>query len=244
MQGLDNVNILVTRPRAQSESLLQALRDQGAEAVLFPTLEIEPLPDVTLPALGDLDIAIFLSPNAVRCATELFTNWPENCQVVSMGSGTTQMLTQAGLMVNHQAEPGGTSESLLQAPILQAVADKQIAVFAGEGGRSVLFDGLREGGAKVKKIVVYKRLQPKTKMPIFYPKPDLIISTSGESLQNLQAMLQTSGQQSLCQLPLLIVSQRMVNLAKALGFSGPLLIAAGAGNEAIIHCLSQWREAI
>ncbi|MBX9705187.1 MAG: uroporphyrinogen-III synthase, partial [Gammaproteobacteria bacterium] len=88
---------------------------------------------------------------------------------------------------------------------------------------------------------VYRREKPQQPMPVWSESFDVIISTSGENLENLRQSLVASGQEKLLQLPLLIISERMLHLAITQGFSGALLLANGASNAAIIERLIQWK---
>ena len=68
---LANFNIVVTRPRDQSQGLAASLRALGANPVMLPLLEIAPAPDqAALQAFvqhaADYQLLIFISPNAVH----------------------------------------------------------------------------------------------------------------------------------------------------------------------------------
>ena len=68
-----------------------------------------------------------------------------------------------------------------------------------------------------------------------------IISMSGDSLNNLIAMVAKERQASLYQIPLLIISKRMALVAQALGFKD-ILIAQNASEEALIAALVSRRR--
>lgn len=68
---LAGLKILVTRPRDQAVQLAQRIEQAGGIPLLFPLLEITPVPDnktlrEQVSRLAQLDLAIFISPNAVR----------------------------------------------------------------------------------------------------------------------------------------------------------------------------------
>lgn len=241
---LNNVSILNTRPKQQAQSLTKKLRELEADVIELPTLVIEPLNNELSIDLSAVDILIFISPNAVTTSIgqNKLATIPKQCAVVSMGSGTTQALQHYNVKPTIEPKPGTTSESLLTLPIFQDVQNKTILLIAGEGGRKVLMDGLLARGAEVVKYSVYKRTAPVLDCTIDCSvEPDVIISTSGESLQNLAQILENQNQQKLFAKPLLIISQRMVKLAEQLGFTGPVLIAQGASDQAISERLVQWK---
>lgn len=246
MASLSGLKILVTRPKVQAEALASELMQLGAVATVFPTLDIRPVlhPELELLNFENINKIIFISPNAVvnsvALNSEQWQTIPKHCQIISMGSGTTEALQQYHVRVDLQPQQNATSESLLALPDLLNVGEQQIVVIAGDGGRELIVEALQQRGAVVEKMVVYQRSKPKKMLPPWPEGFDVLISTSGESLRNLKEMLLDSGQPELLKLPLLIISQRMLHLANELGFEGSKLLAYGASNAAIIDALQQW----
>ncbi len=249
MAVLKDLKLLITRPKEQAEKLAEVLSRLEADPIIFPTLIIEPLLNPKIDELDftQVDALIFLSPNAVNYSVALATiNWqniPTRCRVLSMGSGTTEALENFGVRVDYQPRTAGSSETLLKLPELVQVAGKHIVLIAGIGGRELLVETLQERGAKVQKLAVYRRHGPTCGLPAL-GGIDAIISTSGESLKNLKQVLSDSDQLELMAAPLLIISQRMIHLAKELGFSGPVFVAEGASNAAIVEKLIEWKSQI
>jgi uroporphyrinogen-III synthase len=66
---------------------------------------------------------------------------------------------------------------------------------------------------------------------------DFITVTSNETLQNLFDMAGAAGQPLLCELPLVVVSQRQSMLARQLGFRREPLLAANASDAAIVAAI-------
>ncbi len=78
---LQSLKVLVTRPLPQGKILCDALLQHGAEAIYFPTVQIDPPQDAaTLPErLRDLsayDALIFISPAAVMAFCNARANLP------------------------------------------------------------------------------------------------------------------------------------------------------------------------
>lgn len=63
---------------------------------------------------------------------------------------------------------------------------------------------------------------------------DIIISTSGESLENLLSMVGNSGREWLLNQQLLVISERVATLAKQLGFKRSALVAKSASDDEIV----------
>jgi len=70
-QPLHGLTIAVTRPREQAMKMLQRIEQAGGVPLLFPLLEITAIEDADalngqIAHLGQFNLAIFISPNAVR----------------------------------------------------------------------------------------------------------------------------------------------------------------------------------
>ncbi|MEM7018579.1 MAG: uroporphyrinogen-III synthase [Pseudomonadota bacterium] len=202
--ALQGLRVLVTRPVHQAESLCTLLAEAGALPIQFPTLEIVTIAEETLAAkvrhaLADTTCAIFTSKNSVTPfdSSALLKAWAaSSLNFLAVGNATKRALEQQGLQPvlsppkNHE-----NSEGLLTLPELQAdaVRGKKIALFKGEGGLTLLETTLRERGAQVEPVDVYRRV-----IPTFNPAAhvwlaegliDVVICTSGEALRNLFTML-------------------------------------------------------
>ena len=66
----------------------------------------------------------------------------------------------------------------------------------------------------------------------------LVVATSNDVLDNLLALLGPDGARKAFATPLVVVSGRMAAHARAAGF-GRVLVAAGAGDAAIVHALAE-----
>ncbi|CAH1385514.1 uroporphyrinogen-III synthase [Candidatus Nitrotoga sp. M5] len=70
-QPLAGLNVVVTRPREQARDLAHRITQAGGRATLFPLLEISPALDLQplhalVAHLHEFNLAVFISPNAVR----------------------------------------------------------------------------------------------------------------------------------------------------------------------------------
>ncbi len=74
-QPLTGLSIVVTRPREQATELAKRIAQAGGRATLFPLLEVSPVLDsqplhTLISRLHEFNLAIFISPNAVRYGME------------------------------------------------------------------------------------------------------------------------------------------------------------------------------
>lgn len=233
---------------------MQAL---GAEPVVLPLLEIEPL-DADAPALVaarhcilDLDLyhaVIFISANAARLGADLIDEyWPQlpvGVYWLAIGASTAKTLCEQGIEAIHSPR-GYDSEALLEAAPLQQLTGLRVLLVCGEGGRDKLATELEARGARVDRAELYRRAAPKTDRTTFksavYAKPlSAILITSGEGLNNLIRLAAdadtASGLAGLQQCRLVVPSPRIAAQAHDAGFKR-ILLASGPDDQSMIGAL-------
>ncbi|MEQ1668819.1 MAG: uroporphyrinogen-III synthase, partial [Sulfuriferula sp.] len=166
--NLNGKGILVTRPAHQAAELAEQIRAANGKPVIFPVLEIldtadlAPLYDL-IDRLDAVDMAIFISPNAVNKAMNLIKSrrtMPETLQIAAIGRGSSRELKHFGIEKIIAPSARFDSENLLEMPELQEVAGKRIVIFRGDGGRELLGDTLTERGALIEYAECYRRSRP------------------------------------------------------------------------------------
>jgi uroporphyrinogen-III synthase len=260
--SLQGMRLLITRVENRSRTLVDAIISAGGLPIVVPTIDIVDPEDIqplitVFHQLNDFDIAIFVSPNAV---TKTLLQWQlyrakfhldnlslnvifmRHLKVLAIGSGTKERLTHYSITVNAMPVKNFSTEGLLELPILQKVSGKRIVIFCGLGGRAELANTLQQRGACVTSAYTYCRRCPNVdlqdQLNDWQRKGiDIVVGTSAESLYNLLTMVEISGAAWLKQLQWLVVSQRMADLTKALGFVISPIIADNATNEAIFQAL-------
>lgn len=228
--------ILVTRPRELAQGLAALIRAAGGEALLFPALEIQDVADprparAVLATLHDFDLAVFVSPSAVRKAMELAQGraWPTALRVAAIGGGTRRALE--GMGFRNVLAPAGEadSEALLALPELAGF--RRVAIFRGEGGREALGEALAARGARVEYAECYRRVRPAAAAAPA-GRIDGICVNSGESLRNLVALL---GRERVAQAPVFVPNARVAGIARELGLRAALV--AGPGDAQMLAAL-------
>lgn len=250
---LQGRQILITRPVQQAQSLVVQLETLGAKVYLLPTIEIADVEDpasvqADIKQLADFAMAIFVSPNAVKKVVPLIRHvwpkWPTQVQIAAIGASTARAIYAEQLSVDVSPSEQFNSESLLALSALQKVAGKKIIIFCAAGGRDLLASALRERGAQVTESYVYRRLLPAATniadLPIGQSDSiDIIVCTSNSGLRNLVTLIGQGNRQWLINMPLLVISPRMMALAKTLGFVKRPQVADNATDEAIVTALLQ-----
>jgi len=218
------INVVIMRPKHQSQSLFEQV-ETIAKPHILPTLDIQPIKHSFPEALKTAEMVIVSSANAVFNACEEIITFLQRhpIPIVSMGKGTTAALVERGIFVYFTAPPGSTSESLLEHPMLEKVAEKQIILLGGEGGRSLLGEVLASRGAWVTHVNVYRQskpIQPITDTLFQWQSTGeryCFVATSANILKNLIDM---AGEflPWLQKQYIMVVGHRMASYAKENGF--------------------------
>jgi uroporphyrinogen III methyltransferase / synthase len=151
---LAGVSVAVTRARAQASPLAARLRRLGATVVEAPAIRIEPLP-VEVPDLAAYDLLCLTSPNGVHRLFEEVRDARALAgpAIAVIGPGTARTLREHGVEPDVVPERS-VAESLLEA--LRDVPAGRVLIARAEEARDVLPDGLRERGAQVDVLPLYR----------------------------------------------------------------------------------------
>lgn len=239
--------VLLTRPAEESAAVAAALSDAGIFSSSLPLLDIEPLPitreqQAVFHDLGRYCAVIVVSKPAARLAVqELDQVWPQ-LPWFSVGAATAQVLSDGGLCV-HYPQTGDDSEALLQLPALrEAIArpDARVLILRGEGGRELLAERLREQGASVDYLELYRRLLPAYDAGVLTQRIQLerlngLVVSSGQGFVHLQALAGVDWPQ-VAQLPLFVPSPRVYEMARAAG-AEKVVDCRGASAAALLVAL-------
>ena len=252
---LAGVGVLVTRPAHQANALCEAIENLGGSAIRFPVLQIDDVDDTSLlnqqiDSLDSYDIAIFISPNAVKKAVNLIQarkKWPNNVKIAAVGKTSAKALDSLGLIADIFPSRRFNSEALLSLEEMQDVSGKNIIIFRGEGGRELLAETLKSRGARVEYAECYKRSKPKADVSALLKhwargEINIIITTSNEGLHNLYDMVGQLGRQWLIKTPMIVISDRGADLALQLGFKQRPIVSSQASDEAIVNALIEWQS--
>ncbi len=237
--NLKEKNIMVLRPVEQSEELCRKLVDAGGNVIRFPTLEIQPLDNVSAGAVDDLiawsDVIIFISRNAVRVLAGMLENLQsslENKTVYATGLGSEEEIRSIG--VKHVISPGARSgsEALIQLTGLQSesILGKKILIVRGDAGRGLLKQELECRGAIVKYAEIYTRVIPdlaaeRVKNIWQHESPDIIVVTSNQGLYNLIKMIPEIYHDQLFGADIVAMSKRIAEAARKAGFNNKVEVS-------------------
>lgn len=168
VRSLSGLSVVVTRPRGQSNGLVEALRARGARPLELPTIRIEEVPDAAplVDAIGRLvgggyDWVVFTSTNAVDRVVSRCTIPPMalarggTTGVAAVGRATAAALTAAGWPIDVVPDRSHAA-GLVEALSGHGLGGKRVLYPKAHGASDVLPSGLRQGGAIVDEVDAYR----------------------------------------------------------------------------------------
>ncbi|OVE75276.1 uroporphyrinogen-III C-methyltransferase [bacterium F11] len=191
--------IVITRSEFQASRITRLLQDKGAEVILCPAIEIQPIWDN--PRLNDFyrtfsqeasrfDWVLFLSANAVRIFHAGLKRHGYNQdkfgpKICAVGPQTAQVIENRGWRVTQQAKKFG-AEGILEG--LTNIRGKRILIPRVEGGPRDIIYGLMKKGARVKELGIYRNQMapppPKGVKKLILKGVDAVTFTSASTVRN------------------------------------------------------------
>lgn len=243
-QPLKDINIWLTRPPGQAQTLTFLLKDKGANIFHLPMLEIENLPhdrkiEKQIKKLDEYDMVFFVSTNAAKIGMELvseqFSSIPDRPKFFAPGPTTASVLENYGIKAAFPKKGMSTEAMLILPEIRQVLQDKKrkkkrALIFRGKGGRELLANTLRAKGVEVYYVELYRRVLPHYKTSYLEEilksnKPDGIVFSSAEAMHNFTALFETV-YPDFIKIPIFVSSPRLKNIASKIGFETIALLQA------------------
>ena len=192
--------IIVTRPKSQAPEFIKLLEEQGAQAVAFPTIEIQPpnsykALDKAINTIKQYDWIVFTSVNGV---TSFFNRLKElgkdirelhRAKIATIGEITAQEIQNKGIKVDIVPDDF-KAEGLIKIFKKNKLKDTKILIPRAKVARDILPDTLNKIGARVDVVTAYITKKPdkaKTKNIIKLlsdHKIDMITFTSSSTAKN------------------------------------------------------------
>lgn len=188
------MKVLITRPRAQSESFGKALHIAGFEPIYFPVIEIRPMEnnaelDRALKNLNKYDWVVFTSVNAVDVVFGHGQPQGSPLRVAAIGPKTADALRK------HNIEPDFIPKEYVAEAILPGLDDlrnKWVFLPRAEIARKELPEAIVKAGGTAHEIVVYQTLPAEVDvdgLDALKSGVDVITFTSSSSVENFVAMM-------------------------------------------------------
>lgn len=239
---LAGASVVVTRPSASASPLKRRVVALGGAALALPGVGVRAAEDAAAArsALRDArnaDIAIFISPNAVRHAFALLPRlrFARATQVCAVGGATARALARRGVSGAIWPAERQDSEGLLALPLFARISRRRIVVIGAPGGRDVLPKTLRARGAMLQSIHVYQRTAPRWDRRHIgalerAAAPLLTLLSSADVLAHLRGGLPSPLFAKLAAGECIVSSLRLAQAARDAGFAR-VHVAASAGSH-------------
>ncbi|HEY8692610.1 MAG TPA: uroporphyrinogen-III C-methyltransferase [Chloroflexota bacterium] len=192
---LFGVSVLVTRPREQSASFAEGLREAGAQVYEVPLIELRApedwaAVDAAIQRLGDYDWVVFTSANGVRGFCERIKAQGRDARafagarVCAIGPETARALEAYGLRADVLPEEY-VAEAVAEA--LAPHQPRQVLIPRAKVARDVLPEMLRRAGAEVEVLEVYRTEAPSgaaERLHSALDRVDVVTFTSSSTVTN------------------------------------------------------------
>jgi uroporphyrinogen-III synthase len=203
---LSGIRALVTRPRDRAAQLCFLLEDEGAEVIAAPLLELLPPADPrplrsAAEQISRYSWILFASPSAVQAlcdaAREAGTlERLRGAKVAVVGPGTGSAVRSLGLTVALEATER-TGSGLLEAVRGVLSREDELLLPAAQDGRLELYQGLRELGIQVTRVVAYRSspaaLEPEVRDSLLSNPPQVVLFGSPRTAEALAEVLGHDG---------------------------------------------------
>jgi uroporphyrinogen-III synthase len=201
---LQGKRVVVTRAVEQSEALVKALREEGAEPLLMPMVVFAPPEDVhavdeVMQGTERYDWLFLTSQNALRALEQrceklgvVLAHRMRGVRIAVVGPATAEAAKGAGLSVEHVAT-SRYGKALAQ-ELSQSIEGKWILLPRSDRADPELVEKLEGWGARVKEIVAYKTAKPEGKSLLEVEKlvregADAVLFFSPSSVSHFQDIL-------------------------------------------------------
>jgi uroporphyrinogen III methyltransferase/synthase len=191
--------IVVTRARAQASGLLELIRNEGGEAIEFPSIEIVREDDLTalykaFTELNGYAWLIFTSVNAVDIffeelrLREIDIRQLQGIKLCAIGPATAAQLTRQGLLVDLIPAEYRAEGIIAELKNLLKPAER-ILLPRARGAREILPESMRQLGALVDEVIIYQavtasHVNPSRLQNIRDGEVDYITFTSSSTVNN------------------------------------------------------------
>lgn len=207
---LAGLKIMVTRPADQSAEIYQALRNHGAEVIAYPTIATENSIDTNAWELfrnAATQLAktlsrgwlIFTSENGVRYFMSQLLQMGDDLRalgvfkIAALGYGTQALLHKYGIAPDFIPTIATTEALANQFSSSNDLKGVTVVRVRGNLGDETIENKLRESGARIIKMQVYRTYTPTwpdgLKEKLLAHPPDLITFTSGSTVNGLFEIL-------------------------------------------------------
>lgn len=157
--------VAITRPKDRAKKACEIVENLGGEAILAPTLDLEPINSESLKELverkDELDWIVFTSPTTIVSLNKFYPEFLKSldCKLAVIGNKTGKLAEKNGLTVDLMPRDF-TAEGLIEEFKNLNITGKTIGIPRTASARPILPESLRELGNEVILAEAYKSLFP------------------------------------------------------------------------------------
>jgi len=256
LRPLQDMRVLVTRPKDQAEELLQRLDELGARSVAIEAISVAPPPswvlvDKAIRDLDGIDWVVFTSVNGVRFFTERLKTLgvpveklAQAC-LAAVGPATGRALAEVC------REPDAMPESFLTDAVVEVLGNvegKSVLLPRADIASKKMARELTGRGARVIELAVYQvresddqNLVEKLRCLEPEQRPDCITLTSPSSARGIHKLLRRAELEHwFSDIPLICIGPVTAQEVEALGVR-PAQVASTFTTEGLIEALTHFR---
>jgi len=160
--------VVLTQPLPRIERLAQRLAERGHEIAPCPlrrlrSLAADPRVAATLGSIAERDWVVFVSPGAIEVALRDRgpAPWPGATGIALIGPGSEDALAEYGIAASQvrilrPARAPYDADALMRLAPFDSPQGLRVLVLAGNAGRTDWIDALRERGASVQRVAIYR----------------------------------------------------------------------------------------
>lgn len=220
--------VLLTRPAGQAQALADALAAHGAESIVVPAIEIEPLPpevlDAALRDLGRYAWVVVTSANGVIAILGALGRThvdPAAVRWAVVGQATARVLRDGGITDAWLPSVAGGERIAAELPL---TAGDRVLLARAQVGDPGLPAGLRARGAIVDELAVYRTIEgPSASRPILRSalrgdRIDAVLFASGSAVRGLLSLAEPDDADLVRVLPAICIGPGTADVATEHGF--------------------------
>ena len=157
--------VAITRPKDRAKKACEIVEKLGGEAILAPTLDLEPVNTQSLKNLvarkDDLDWIVFTSPTTIVSLNKFYPDFLKTleCRLAVIGNKTGKLAEKNGLSVDLMPEEF-TAEGLIEEFKKRGITNQTIGIPRTASARPILPEELEKLGNEVILAEAYKSLFP------------------------------------------------------------------------------------
>ncbi|PWG61370.1 uroporphyrinogen-III synthase [Spiribacter halobius] len=243
---------MITRPQPYCGPLASALESAGADVFTAPMIRLLPPADTaTLDAVTKkveaYHLLLFSSPAAAAAGIAYLHArgpLPARLLIGAIGPGTAAMVNRWGYEVDVCGSTPFDSEAFLSSFPSVDLEEWNIAIFRAQSGRNVLANALRERGARVTFVQVYRRDGPSQAnqaraRSALRAGVDVILISSSEGFHNLLRAL-TPHDRSIIRRTLVLAGHHRIGTAVRNAGVPRVLITDDPTDATMVDAMLKW----